>query len=107
MSLPALVAVNVAVLAQREAAMRKRVLEPFRRADATAPDRAIAFEPERRDRDLFGSMRRKRALVEAGPGRFWYDESARKAAERSAASKALAVLAGMGAIVLASLALTK
>lgn len=70
-------AANTAVIAALIARAERRVLAPFIEADATAPERAVAFTPEDgMEGGRFRSLVRAGALREAAPGHWWLDQAA-------------------------------
>ena len=94
-------------IAAGPARARRAVIRHFTAHAATAPERAVAFDPAGRlERRLFGDMRSFGAIREAYPGRF-YIEAERLAAFRASVRRRVvrvalmtgALAAGVVAIV--------
>lgn len=83
------------------AASEQRIARQLREAGATAPERAIAFETERRiDRGRLERLVNKGVVRVAGPGAYWLDESAWEAM-RSRRRTAILLLAGAALLAFA------
>jgi len=102
-ALPALIGI-MAAAAHAEAV--KRVLAPFKAAGATASLAAIEWEPDGKDRRVRVELVKSKILKPHGPGRYWYDQAAHRAAEERQKRTALAVLGAVfatGALALLAL----
>ncbi len=76
---------------------RRRVVDHFGRAGATAPDSAVAYIPTRRiDRNALAYLQRHGVVSLADGGRYWLDET--KAAELERSTKAFMAIAIGGAV---------
>ena len=102
-AIPALIAV---MAAQAHAAAVKRVLAPFVAAGATASLAAIAWDPDGKDHRIRAELLKRGVIKLHGPGRYWYDQAAQRAADKRDERNALAIAGVVGAVaVLALLAL--
>jgi hypothetical protein len=89
------------------AAAEQELLEPFRAAGATSPDRAVPAAGDAGDA-RFQSLLRRGILVRAGPGRYYLDEAALQRGRRQGGpvlAAAAVVLAVTGFIALLALLL--
>ena len=96
------------MIAAAAAAARRRVLDAFRAANATSPERAIGFQPQRRmEERYFDSLVDCGGIVGTDKGTFWLDES--KVAQHSARrhKRAAMILGGVLAATAAVLGLTQ
>jgi hypothetical protein len=68
---------SATIVAVMVAKARQRITRHFLDAGATAPDKAVAFEPGRQriERRMFRRMVDHGAIVEAKGGRYWLDEA--------------------------------
>lgn len=67
-------ATSAAIAAATAAQARRAVIRHFTAHAATAPERAVGFDPARRvEKRLFREMRDFGAVREASPGRFYID----------------------------------
>lgn len=86
------------------AASEQRIARQLREAGATAPERAIALETERRfDRGRLDRLVEKGVVRVAGPGAYWLDEPAWEALR---SRRRTMILLLVGAALLAFAAIT-
>ena len=91
------------IIAVAHAEAEKRVLAPFVAAGATASLAAIAWEPDGKDRSVRAEFLKKGIIKPHGPGRYWHDQAAHRAAkkrEERGVLAALGIAAAVGAIAL-------
>ena len=86
---------------------RQRIVDHFEAADATRPDRAVAFQPSDRrlDRRTFSQMQRAGAVREVGAGRFYLDRDGLARYRSSLRQRVLGFTALAAGIVAAAVAL--
>ncbi|HEX4736776.1 MAG TPA: hypothetical protein VH331_04355 [Allosphingosinicella sp.] len=96
------------MIAAAAASARRRVLGAFREADATSPERAIGFQPQRRmEERYFDALVDCGGIVGTDKGTFWMDEA--KVAQHTARrrKRAAMIFGGVLAATAALLGLTQ
>ena len=83
---------------------RRRIVQDFVAAQATSPDRAIAYVPE--DARIFRHLRLYSAIVDNGAGRYYLDAHKLGAFRAAVRIRAAAIVGGSGVVASAAAAAT-
>lgn len=89
---------SATVVAVAVARARRRIVNNFRKAEATSADKAIAYnEPDKRlERRIFQRMLAFGAIKRAGGGRYWLDEPKLGDFRKESVAKVLTIIAATG-----------